>query len=207
MKIVNISSGFMSANTYLIIDEETNISAIVDPGGDSAHIIAQISANGTRTEKILLTHGHYDHILALDDVRKAVGAKVYIHRYDNICLKNTTYSLMEHIGRRDTFDDADVLLSDGDEITIGSEKVKAVHTPGHTAGSVCYITDAGIITGDTLFFESIGRSDFPGGDAEALEESVRGLYALDGDYVLYPGHGQTTTLEHERKFNPYVRMQ
>ena len=112
---------------------------------------------------------------------------------------------MNLIGRDDTFDDADVLLEDGDEINVGNSKINVMHTPGHTAGSVCYVTDAGIISGDTLFLESIGRTDFPGGDFDTIDESIRRLYAIEGDAKVYPGHGPATTLSHERIYNPYVK--
>ncbi len=205
MKIVNISSGFMSANSYLLVDEETNKAALVDPGEDGKGIIAGIMQQGVSVVAILLTHGHFDHILALDEVKAFTNAPVYIHKDDNICLSNTTFSLMSMIGRNDTFDDADVLLTDGDVIKIGGSEIKVMHTPGHTVGSVCYVTDAGIISGDTLFYDSIGRTDFPGGDFHAIQSSVRRLYKLEGATILYPGHGNSTTIERERKFNMFVR--
>ncbi len=204
MDIINISSGYMSANTYILKDSATGEAAIVDPGGDSEYIISQINANSANVKHIFLTHGHFDHILALDRIREYTGAKVYIHALDNVCLNNPTFSLMTHIGRNDTFGDADVLLDGGEEIAVGESTVRVMHTPGHTVGSVCFITDNGIISGDTLFYESIGRTDFPGGSFEAIEASITELYSIDGDTAVYPGHGRETSIEHERKFNPYV---
>jgi glyoxylase-like metal-dependent hydrolase (beta-lactamase superfamily II) len=205
MRIVNISSGFVNANSYLLIDESTLDAAIVDPGGDAPALISAICQNGVKVVAILLTHGHFDHILALDEIKDFTKAPVYIHEYDNVCLGNTIFSLMSMAGRSDTFDDADVKLQDGDEIKIGNSTIKVIHTPGHTTGSVCYMTDAGLISGDTLFYDSIGRTDFPGGDYNTISSSIRSLYKLNGDTVVYPGHGGTTTIERERKFNMFVR--
>lgn len=205
MKIVNISSGFVNANSYLLIDESTFDAAIVDPGGDAPALISAICENGVKVVAILLTHGHYDHILALDEIKDFTKAPVYIHEYDNVCLGNTIFSLMSMVGRSDTFDDADVKLQDGDEIRVGESIIKVIHTPGHTTGSVCFWTDTGLISGDTLFYDSIGRTDFPGGDFNTIESSIRNLYKLNGDTVVYPGHGGTTTIEHERKYNMFVR--
>ncbi len=205
MEIVNITSSFTAANSYFLIDEHTNNAAIVDPGGDAQKIISKIDEYGVTVTAILLTHGHFDHILALDKIKKRTGAPVYIHTLDNICLGNVNFSLMNLIGSSTTFDDADVLLEDGDEIKIGNSTVCVIHTPGHTAGSVCFITDAGIISGDTLFLESVGRTDFPGGDFDMIDESIRRLYAIDGDAKVYPGHGSATTLSHERLYNPFVK--
>ena len=204
MDIINVSSGYMSANTYILKDSATGDAAIVDPGGESEYIISQIHASSANVKYIFLTHGHFDHILSLDRIREYTGAKVYIHALDNVCLNNPTISLMTHIGRSDTFGDADVLLYGGEEIAVGESSVRGMHTPGHAAGSVCFITDSGIITGDTLFYESIGRTDFPGGSYEAIESSIKELYAIKGDAAVYPGHGRATSIEHERKFNPYV---
>ncbi len=204
MDIINISSGYMSANTYILKDSATGDAAIVDPGGDSEYIISQIHLNSANVKYIFLTHGHFDHILALGRIREYTGAKVYIHALDNVCLNNPTFSLMTHIGRSDRFGDADVLLDGGEEIAVGESTVRVMHTPGHTPGSVCFITDNGIISGDTLFYESIGRTDFPGGSFESIEDSIKKLYSIEGDITVYPGHGRATSIEHERKFNPYV---
>lgn len=206
MEIINISSSYMSANSYLLVDSDTNEAAVVDPGGDAPRIIYAIQSNAVRVTAILLTHGHYDHILALDEIKAYTHAPVYIHRLDNCCLQNPAFSLMGFIGRDDTFDDADVLLEDGDTVCIGNSTVTVMHTPGHTAGSVCYITDAGVISGDTLFYESVGRTDFPGGSFATLSSSIRALYAREGDEIVYPGHGQTTSLSHERICNPFVQQ-
>ena len=155
---------------------------------------------------ILLTHGHFDHILALREIKEYTNAPVYVHRLDAPCLTNPEFSMMSLVGRSDTFDPADVLLEDNDTIRIGNSTVTVMYTPGHTVGSVCYITDAGIISGDTLFYESIGRTDFPGGDFDSIDASIQRIYSREGDETLYPGHGAETTVSHERMFNPFVRQ-
>ena len=205
MKILNIASGYTSADTYLMIDE-SGAAALVDPGGDAPHLKAEIIKSGARVTHILLTHGHFDHILALTELREFTHAPVCIHKLDAICLSDTTYSLMSMIGRSDTFAPAEELLEDKDVIRVGSSDISVIHTPGHTMGSVCYLTGRDLLTGDTLFKQSIGRTDFPGGDFETLEASVQKLYAQNGDYTVYPGHGEPTTLDAERLYNPYIKM-
>lgn len=204
LEIIDITCRFDRANSYLLVDPDTRDAAITDPGGDAPELIRAIRTNAVNVTSILLTHGHFDHILALGEIKEYTHAPVCIHRLDASCLTNPAFSMMGLIGRDDRFDDADILLDDGDKISIGSLDVRVMHTPGHTVGSVCYLTDAGIISGDTLFYESIGRTDFPGGSFSSIKASITALYALEGDMKVYPGHGCETTLEHERRFNPYV---
>lgn len=205
MNILNISSGYISADSYLMIDK-SGAAALVDPGGDAPHLKSEIARLGVNVTHILLTHGHYDHILALTELRSYTQAPVCIHKFDSICLSNTGYSLMDIVGINVTFDPAEILLDDGDVLKIGTSEISVIHTPGHTMGSVCFLSGRDLLTGDTLFKESIGRSDFPGGDYRMLEASIQRLYALGGDYTVYPGHGEPTSLDHERKFNLFVNM-
>lgn len=206
MEIINIKNGFSSSNTYLLVDRASGEAAIVDPSGKVDKLIYAIQSNAVKVTSILLTHGHYDHILSLKEMREYTKAPVYIHRLDAACLTEPSLSMMSLIGRDDRFEPAEVLLEGGDTVRVGESSVSVMHTPGHTAGSVCYITDAGIISGDTLFYESIGRTDFASGSFESIRASLARIYALDGDAEIYPGHGIKTTLEHERIYNPYVRM-
>lgn len=206
MEIIVVQRGFSTSNTYLLVDSASREAAMIDPSGKVDKLIYGIQSNAVKVTSILLTHGHYDHILSLKEMREYTKAPVYIHRLDAACLTEPSFSMMSLIGRDDRFEPAEVLLEDGDKVRVGESLVGVMHTPGHTVGSVCYLTDAGIISGDTLFYESIGRTDFAGGSFESIRASLARLYALEGDADVYPGHGMKTTLEHERIYNPYVRM-
>ncbi len=206
MEIISIGAGYSSANSYLLVDRAANEAALVDPGCDAKDIIFAIQSNAVHITAILLTHGHFDHILSLKEIREYTSAPVYIHKLDCACLTNPDLSLMSMVGRADTFDPAEHTVEDGDRIKIGESEICVLHTPGHTAGSVCYLCDAGIISGDTLFYESIGRTDFPGGSFSTIRSSIQRLYETEEDAAVYPGHGGRTSLSHERSFNPFVKM-
>ena len=153
---------------------------------------------------ILLTHCHFDHIKAAPEIRRACGAPIYINENDDYALSNPVFSLASY------FDDAcepfsaDVKLAHMEEFTVGDIRVTPLHTPGHSSGSCCYKIGDVIFTGDTLFMDSIGRTDFPAGDTATLRASLKYLANLSGDYTLYPGHGPKTTLSSERLSNPYL---
>ena len=151
---------------------------------------------------LLLTHAHFDHAGNAKKLQDD-GAKVYIGEFDAPKLLNDL-NLSRDFGRSFDYLTADVKLCDGQEIEVCGLKFKVVHTPGHTDGSVCYLIDNMLFTGDTLFLESVGRTDFPTGDRDALVNSVKKLFALSGDYAVYPGHEDFTTLSHERQFNRFV---
>lgn len=210
MKIVPIPpTTEFRANCYLLIDEKTGLAAIVDPGlYDGGIKNALAFGKFSRLEYILLTHGHFDHILGVSALKDASGAKTAIHSADADKLLDPVKSLCE--GNSDfeqTPVKADVVVGDGDEITLGEEKIKVLHTPGHTSGSVCYIleNDGVILSGDSLFCMTAGRTDLPDGNPEKMKESLLRLAALEGDYRVLPGHNRETTLEKERKRNWVIR--
>ena len=154
---------------------------------------------------ILLTHGHFDHTGAVADLKEQTGAKVYIHSKDECMLddtiKNVAYLCPGYSYKPFT---ADVLVSDGDIIRLDEIEFSVMHTPGHTAGSVVYFADNCMFAGDTIFEGSAGRTDFYSGDYIAQRNSLARLAALREDYIIYPGHGGSTTLKQEKKFNPYL---
>lgn len=195
--------GQLENNCYLITDTETKVSALVDCTDFSEKMKNFIS--GCNLSYILLTHGHFDHIGGVAGVKNMTGAKVVISKEDEPMLSSSRKSLAAFCGVEHNNAQADITVSDGDIISLGNSKIKVMATPGHTKGGVCYICDDKIFTGDTLFFCSCGRTDFPGGSVSQITESLKRIADLDGDYQLYPGHDRISTLSFERKNNPYIR--
>ena len=201
MELINFETGPIKVNTYIIHDGKD--AAIIDPGGNIKRILSELESKNLTLTKILLTHGHFDHIGAVEGLKKATGAKVYIHEEDEKMLKSNKYNLSTFTSNGVELTEADVLLKGGEVIDCPSCKLTVIHTPGHTKGCVCYLGDGCIFTGDTLFCESVGRTDFPGGDYNELMQSIKEkLFSLEGDYVVYPGHEEFTTMDNERKNNP-----
>ncbi len=208
MKVRVIPMAVMSVNCLIISDEATGYGAVVDPGGNHAadKILSMATANNIEIKYILLTHAHFDHMLSLEDLREKTGAPLALHKFDAETITDPELTFMaQYGGAKEGSKPAEIILEDCDIITLGETKIEVIHTPGHTAGSVCYKSGDTIITGDTLFRGNIGRCDLYGGDEMAMDESLRRLIALAGDYKLYPGHGSTTTLSRERAENVYLR--
>ena len=203
MKVISEKFGSMYNNCSLIIDEKTNQSALVDCNEFSQKMIDMIG--DTDLKYILLTHGHFDHIIGVKSVKEKYGAQVVISKEDEPMLNSSKLSLAVFCNAPQNNVDADIIVKDGDEITLGEIKIKVMATPGHTSGSVCYIAENCIFSGDTLFYCSCGRTDFPSGSPEQMMSSLQKLKALDGDYKVYTGHNNLTTLDFERKNNPYMK--
>lgn len=204
MKIYTFIVGLFGTNCYFIADDSGK-TAIVDPGADFEKLIKKLNEKELIPEYILLTHGHFDHILAVNELRKATGAKLIIHRDDAELLSDPDKSYaLQFGGTVYRTDPPDRLVSDGDVITLGGTDISVIHTPGHTKGSVTYKLDSALLTGDTLFRDGMGRYDLYSSDFKSLCSSLEKLSALDGDYKVYPGHGQSTTLERERESNIYM---
>ncbi len=197
--------GAMGANCYVFWCEETKQGVVVDPGDEGMQIYRWVTELGIEITRILLTHGHLDHIGAVDELRERFGCPVFIHSRDAEMLTDARKNLSAYFGPGFSFKAADGFLQDGQLLMVGNKSLKVLHTPGHSPGSVCLLTDEGVISGDTLFAGSIGRTDFPGG---SLDELLRGvetkLLTLPDDTPVYPGHGESTSIGRERVENPFL---
>ena len=210
MKVILIEPEYADmANSYLAVDEKTGQAALIDPGCFMDNAVNAIKDSGADVRYVLLTHGHFDHILGLHEAKKITGAKIVIHPDDEICLRDTAVNLMEQFGVNYplTPESADIYANDGDKIQIGETVFEVLHTPGHTPGGVCYINrkDNVIFSGDTLFCSTVGRTDNPGGDIVKMKESLGRILLLDGNFSVYPGHGPSTELDRERTHNIFIR--
>ena len=194
----------LANNCYLIVDEESNKSALVDCSEWTDRMEELIG--DTELEYILLTHGHFDHIGGVSAVKKKYGAKVAISNEDAPMLSNSVLSMAAFQYAEQESVQPDIIVKEGDVIELGSVKIRVISTPGHTKGGVCYIAEDCLFTGDTLFRCSCGRTDFMGGSEKEMLESLRRLKALDGDYKIYAGHEGNSTLDFERRNNPYMNL-
>lgn len=203
MRVVALDSAGYASNSYLIVDEDSKQFAVVDPSIDPSAAF-ELFDSGYILKYVLLTHGHFDHILFVDEWR-AKGAKVCIHEGDAEFLGDPSKSLYLQFFARDTkHSDADIILRDKSTVNLGDNTIEVMSTPGHTRGSVCYLFDDVMISGDTLFEGSIGRTDLYGSSASDMMASIEKLSAIQKDYTVYPGHGGKTTLCHEKNYGGYL---
>ncbi|UWG95631.1 MBL fold metallo-hydrolase [Dehalobacter sp. DCM] len=198
---------YIGANCYVVICDVSKKAILIDPGSGSRMILERVKDLGVQVEIIVLTHGHFDHIGAVEEVRHALGAKVAIHTDDADMLSDPSKNVSALFGSKKTFSAAEILLEDGQEICVGNKKMKVIHTPGHTPGGICLLDEAdnALFSGDTLFCGAIGRSDFPGGDLRQLINGIESkLMVLDDGIRVFPGHEASTTIGQERRYNPFL---
>lgn len=203
--------GHLETNCYIITDNATKKCAVVDPGYKNVELTNRIKKLGKKNfEFILLTHGHFDHIWYAEELKELTGAKIVISAADAPFLADGNLNLSYSIGIRNfPVTCADVILKDSDKLMLGNSEFTFISTPGHTAGSGCFVffDDNVIFSGDTLFKLSMGRTDFPTGNPSDMFKSLSRLSELQGDFIVYPGHGDATSLDFERKNNPYVSVE
>ena len=201
MKLYHLQSGPLNVNSYFLVNDFGQ--AVVIDSGENYKKIKQVSEQyGFIVKAVLLTHAHFDHAGNAKKLQDD-GAKIYISKLDAPKLLNED-NLSGDFGRKFDYLTADYTFSDGDELNVCDIKIKVIATPGHTDGSVCFMVDNSLFTGDTLFYGSVGRTDFKSGNREQMVMSIKKLFNLDGDYAVYPGHDGFTTLERERKYNIFA---
>lgn len=198
MLIKTIPVGQLETNCYVVTDEDTLDCVLIDPGDESNTILDYTESNHLKIRAILLTHGHFDHVGAVAEIMEETGCELYISPRDEGYEPGLS-------GMKFKMPEGGKYYDDGDTVKIGSLEFKVMATPGHTPGGVCLICGSALFTGDTLFRGSCGRTDLPGGDIEQELMSLKRICALSGDYEVYPGHMDSTTLERERRFNHYCR--
>lgn len=209
MKTVMLNTGgIFGTNCYIVISDNEN-AAVIDAPAGGARILAEIEKNGASLKKILLTHGHCDHIESVAYLAEKTGAEVFIHEADEKKLSDDYLNLSEYFSdyyeKPVTHFCGAHAVSDGDIITLDELEFKVLHTPGHTSGSVCYICKETMFSGDTLFRMSAGRTDMPDGNSLKLNDSLKKLDEMGKDYILLSGHGDKSTLSNERKYNPFMK--
>ncbi len=207
MNITCMPSGALGVNTYLAVDEGTKEGFIVDPGGHNPKLTEKVKSEGVDIKYIILTHGHSDHICGVNDHMKDFpDAKVVAYEAERPMLEDARLNQSTMFGTPQTVS-ADIWVKDGDELKLGDHTLKFMHTPGHTPGGMCvYIADEHVLfSGDTLFCQSIGRTDFPGGSFRDLADAVHNkLFVLPDDTTVLPGHMGATTIGFEKGNNPFV---
>ena len=194
MLIKTFTVGQIETNCYIVTDPDTLQCAVIDPGDESNVILNYLEEHKLKAKYIFLTHGHFDHTMAVSAVQAETGAAVCMSRKD--------------VGRGDyRYDPGDgaIMVGEGDRLHVGGLTFTVMETPGHTPGGVCLICENALFTGDTLFKDSCGRTDLPGGDMGQILQSLKRLHDLPGDYEVYPGHMDSSTLDRERRFNQYMR--
>ena len=193
LEIFNLFPGSWCSNCYILVSGTH--AAVVDPSASAKGIVDFLKTKGATLEYIVLTHGHFDHIISLDTLREATNAPALIHKDDAEMLSDGKKNAFEFFfGQERKWKNAERLLSHGDRLTLGDETIEIISTPGHSKGSICLLTDSFMLTGDTLFAEGYGRYDLHGGDVDQLKASLQKLRNYDQDLVIYAGHGGESTL-------------
>ena len=205
MTIDRLILGNLQTNCYILSDEATGECVVFDPAAEADRIISAIKKHNLKVKYIVLTHVHIDHILALDELKSETGAQVVANSLEAELLNDIHGTLADLFSALPPNSRVDITVSDGDTLAFGQSELKFIHTPGHTVGGMCILCDDLLVSGDTLFASSVGRTDFPGGNHGQLIESINSkLMKLDDSVKVFPGHGPSTTIGAERESNPFL---
>lgn len=204
MQVITMPVGYLGTNCYILAGDEGHC-AVIDPGANPEKIARLLKDQALEPQAILLTHAHYDHIGAVDELMRLYpDINLYVPEKDANGITRAA-TLSRDIFVSDENAQSAVQVRDGDKIQIGGLEISVIHTPGHTVGGCCYLCEQELFTGDTLFYMDCGRVDLPGGDYGQMLASLKKLAALSGDPAVYPGHGESSTLDFERRNNRYMR--
>ena len=205
MQVEWINTGAIGVNTYIAWTKGDALCVVIDPGGYPAQLGTRLEELGLTPECVVLTHGHFDHIGGVKSIKERFNAKIMIHALDEEMLYSSEKNLSHFFGFNLVQPPADELLYDGAAVHAGDTELKVLHTPGHSPGGICLMSGNILFTGDTLFRESIGRTDFPGADFQALQNSIHEkIMGLPEDTVIFPGHGDPSDIGHERRHNGFI---
>jgi hydroxyacylglutathione hydrolase len=204
MIIKKLVVGPLEENSYIVADEVSKEAVVIDPGDEPDRIMELIDSNGFNVLAVICTHGHFDHVGAIGDIKKATGARVVMHKDDS-----ETYGMANDQAAFwgysvDDLPEPDGFLNDGDEIKAGGMVFRVMHSPGHSPGGICLYGEGVLFSGDTMFQGSVGRTDFPGGSIEKLKESFKRLIELPDDTRVFSGHGPETTIGREKRENFFM---
>ena len=203
LKVHTLPLGAYQTNTYIVHDSEASSCAIIDPGYEADTILETLSQLGLTVDAVLLTHGHFDHVGAVEEIVTKTGCKLWCSESDWSQFPNPVTAYFYPIANCDFCEVS--FCEDGEIIHAGGLTFRVMATPGHTHGSVCYLCEKAMFSGDTLIAGSCGRTDLPGGSGKFLRLSLERLAELEENYWVYPGHGESTTLAEEKRYNPYMR--
>lgn len=205
MKVYKIAAGVYAANCYIVVDDATSEAMIIDPGGSADELIDFIEKNKFKLKYIILTHGHADHIGGVKEIEEHFDVPIMAHGNEEKLLTDPGKNLSSRMFQQPIEIHPTILLNEGDKFNLGGLVVDILHTPGHTEGGMCIKIAGNLFTGDTLFKNSLGRSDLHGGNGDELIDSIRNkLLVLDDDTIVWPGHGEESTIGEERLFNPFL---
>lgn len=201
MIIEKLIVGTLESNCFIIGDEDTKEALVVDPGDEPDRILDLIKESNLKVKFIVCTHAHFDHVGAVPDLKEQTNAKIVIHREDLDLYSNIEKQALLWGYEIDPLPEPDILVSEGNKIEIGNLRFEILHTPGHSPGGICLYGEGILITGDTLFAGSVGRTDLYGGDIQKLKNSFKRLMSLPEEIKVLPGHGPESTIGHERAYN------
>lgn len=197
--------GMMEVNCYLVYEADSRKGIIVDPGDEGSHILHRVEDLGLKIDQIVLTHGHGDHIGAVEYIQKRLEVEIAVGRADASMLRDASINLSQNLGISIELREADVLLAEGDTVAVGEHKLTVIETPGHTLGGISLVGEGFVISGDLIFAGSIGRVDLPGGNYDTIINAIKTKILPLGDhYIIYPGHGPKTSVLQEKTFNPFL---